>query len=177
MIDNWLDPQIRYIVNQLTKMHVNIKLPDLSRVIENETQTIKNVSEKLPTIWNNEDETERLAPITKWSDISYDNLNKLNKAISNPFESLASLMNESNIINISTEPITVKIPMVFAEDINAYSLYLSQWLEVNQDIINDWKAVLEPLVSSCSTIKDEGEQKECYETARSNLDSLFEFEN
>jgi hypothetical protein len=51
-------------------------------------------------------------------------------------------MNESNIINISTEPINVKIPMIFAEDINAYDLYLQQWLEVNQGIVNQWKSIL-----------------------------------
>jgi hypothetical protein len=51
-------------------------------------------------------------------------------------------MNESNIINISTEPITVKIPMIFAEDINAYELYLQQRLEVNEGIVNQWKNIL-----------------------------------
>ena len=46
MIDKRLDPQIRYIVNQLTKMHVNIKLPDLSNLITNDIQSIKNSTDK-----------------------------------------------------------------------------------------------------------------------------------
>jgi hypothetical protein len=69
-------------------------------------------------------------------------MRKLNKSISNPFDALASLMNESNIINISVEPITVKVPMIFAEDITTYEIYLQQWLEVNGQIIDRWKAVL-----------------------------------
>ncbi|MBR4633590.1 hypothetical protein IKO50_01150 [bacterium] len=56
----------------------------------------------------------------------------MNKSIANPFESLSSLFDETNLINISTEPITVKVPIIFAEDIAAYQLYLQQWLEVNQ---------------------------------------------
>jgi hypothetical protein len=59
-------------------------------------------------------------------------MKNLTKSIANPFESLSSLFDETNLINISTEPITVKVPIIFAEDIAAYQLYLQQWLEVNQ---------------------------------------------
>ena len=142
LIDKWLDPQIRYIVNHITKMHVDIKLPDMSNLIDYEIETMKNVSLNFWDIWKDEDEQMRPAPMTKWSDISYDNLKKLNKAISNPFEWLANLMNESNIINISVETINVKVPIVFAEDINSYELYLQQRLDTNQKIVDKWQLVL-----------------------------------
>ena len=149
LIDNWLDPQIRYIVNHLTKMHVNVKLPDLSNVIDSEIQTLKDATQKIWDVWKNTDtdsytkiDTWWASRMKWWAYINHDNLNKLNKSISNPFEWLADLMNESNIINISTEPITVKIPMIFAEDINAYELYLQQRLEVNEGIVNQWKNIL-----------------------------------
>jgi hypothetical protein len=90
-----------------------------------------------------------MPPMTKWSDINYNNMKLLNKSISNPFDALASLMNESNIINISTEPITVKVPIIFQEDIDSYWLYLQQWLEVNQDRMNRWKALYETASASC----------------------------
>jgi hypothetical protein len=51
-------------------------------------------------------------------------------------------MNESNIINISVETINVKVPIVFAEDINSYELYLQQRLDTNQKIVDKWKLVL-----------------------------------
>ncbi|MBR7037333.1 hypothetical protein IKI14_05850 [bacterium] len=79
-----------------------------------------------------------LPRISDWQDNNYNNLLSFNKAIANPFESLASILNQSNILNISVEPVTVKIPWIFAEDIDAYKLYLDQWLEVNQDIVNQW---------------------------------------
>jgi hypothetical protein len=52
-------------------------------------------------------------------------------------------MNQSNIINISTEPLTVKVPMIFSEDINEYEFYLNQWLEENQAILDSWKTMLD----------------------------------
>jgi hypothetical protein len=70
-------------------------------------------------------------------------LNQINDSIANPFESFASLLNESNIINISVEPITVKIPMISAEDINSYEIYLRQRLDVNGNIIEKWKSLVE----------------------------------
>jgi hypothetical protein len=54
-------------------------------------------------------------------------------------------MNESNIINISTEPLTVKVPMIFSEDINEYQFYLNQWLDENKDIMQEWKTMINSL--------------------------------
>jgi hypothetical protein len=70
-------------------------------------------------------------------------------------------MDESNIINISTETITVKVPMIFAEDINAYEFYLQQWLDTNQKIVDRWDSLLSTFVTSCSKEPDTQKQKEC----------------
>ena len=182
LIDKWLDPQIRYIVNQLTKMHVNIKFPNLSNLIDNEVWVINNVSENIWSIFSvdlsdlSNDFWRESGSVSKWSSINYDNLRNFNNAISNPFESLASLMSESNIINISTEPIMIKIPMIFKEDVDAYSFYLRQWLDENEEILNEWRNLLEPLVTSCWNEPSESERVECYNRARENLESFIEFE-
>ncbi|MBO7505334.1 hypothetical protein J6T66_04295 [bacterium] len=55
---------------------------------------------------------------------------------------MASLMNESKLINIYTEPLTIEVPMIFSEDINEYQFYLEQWLEENNNIMEEWKSVL-----------------------------------
>jgi len=59
-------------------------------------------------------------------------------------------MNESKIINVSTEPLTVKVPMIFSEDINAYQFYLNQWLDENKLIMEDWENVLNAVKTNCS---------------------------
>ena len=87
--------------------------------------------------------------MTNWSNINYDNLTKFNKAITNPFEALASLMNQSNIINISMQTLNVKVPMIFKEDIDAYEFYLQQWLEQNKEIVEEWDKLLRTFVSDC----------------------------
>ena len=143
LVDKWLDAEIRYILNQLTKMHINVKLPDLTNLIGNEVESLKNISNNISTVLSNGDDEEKVrktsAPMTNWDTINYDDFAKLNKSISNPFESLASLMNESNLINISVKTLNVKVPMIFQEDINAYQLYLQQWLEENEKIVKEWE--------------------------------------
>ena len=51
--------------------------------------------------------------------------------LSNPFEELAAMFNATNIINVSTRQVSVKVPLIYVEDINAYELYLRQWIDVN----------------------------------------------
>jgi hypothetical protein len=70
--------------------------------------------------------------VSWWEQVATDTLKNTNKQLANPFEGLATLMNQSNIINISLETLNVKIPMLFSADINAYEMYLKQRLEVNQ---------------------------------------------
>ena len=178
LIDKWLDPQIRYITNQLTKMHVNIKLPNISNLIWNEVEVLKNITENIWDILSdsNDNKNDIETSISSWSDLSYEKLNEYNQAMANPFESLASLMNQSNIINITTEPLTVKVPMIFAEDINAYHMYLEQWIDVNEDIMDQWKKILNSLWSSCAKKEKEEEKQQCYREMQAYLTSFVEFE-
>jgi hypothetical protein len=72
-------------------------------------------------------------------------LNEFNDQIANPFEALTSLLNQSNIINITTEPLTVKVPFIMSDDITAYELYLKQWLDENKKILNEWDRIISSL--------------------------------
>ncbi|MDR0283206.1 MAG: hypothetical protein LBI53_08230 [Candidatus Peribacteria bacterium] len=46
IIDNWLDPQIRYIINNFTKMHIEIKRPDLGALL-NEAITLEKIMKQV----------------------------------------------------------------------------------------------------------------------------------
>ena len=173
LIDNWLDPQIRYIANQLTKMHVLIKFPDMSNLLEREAQTMKSVSQNIWNIWNDGEDFRRIDPVSNWTDINYDNLTKFNRAISNPFEALASLLNQSNLVNISMQTLNVKIPMIFKEDIDAYEFYLQQRLEENQEIVERWNEILKTLVDKCD---DEPDPVACRQQRNENLSSFIQFQ-
>ena len=45
IIDKWLDPQIRYIINNFTKMNVSIKWPDISALINEGVQLVDIIKE------------------------------------------------------------------------------------------------------------------------------------
>jgi hypothetical protein len=102
---------------------------------------------------------------------------EFNKSIANPFEALASLMNESNIINISMENVDVKIPMIFKEDIDSYYLYLQQWLDRNEKIINEWESKLETLAKNCSKESTQEAQQDCRDKRDKEISSFIEFRN
>ena len=213
LIDKWLDPQIRYILNQLTKMHVNIRLPDMSNLIDNEVETLSSLSssfdgyinnaktfasdmKQLPknatknswldnesvknnfawNFWSDLKWTLKTATwgVSWWEQVATDTLKNTNKQLANPFEGLATLMNQSNIINISLETLNVKIPMLFSSDINAYEMYLKQRLEVNQWIIEQWKTLIEAVGSNCS---NDPNPQQCREEANRNLAAFIEFEH
>lgn len=178
LIDKWLNPQIRYIANQLTRMHVNVKYPDLEDLFDSEKDVINNIWDNLWEILESGKIKVDENRIEKWgrNDRSYQSLWEFNSTIANPFESLAALLNQSNILNISLEPITVKVPMIFREDVDSYSVYIQQWLSVNQRILEDWDNVLWTLYKSCG---DEPEEKrqQCYARAEWYLSSLVEFKN
>ena len=230
LVDKWLDPQIRYILNQLTKMHVEVILPDLSDLmgddltslyqkawnsydftvqgtkpinysgnvwsinvmgsdydgfIDNERKALSNIKDGLWSAFDKYGENARTYKLSKgeawsgktskWDLYSYESVNDLNSKIWNPFEALASLMNESNIINVYTESLTVKVPMIFSEDINAYQLYLEQWLNENEDIMKEWEDVVGTLKTSCSK-KPVEEQAACKAKADQVLSSFIEFQ-
>ncbi len=221
LIDKWLDPQIRYILNQLTKMHVEVILPDLSDLMWGDLTSIYNIAgsaynftiqgEKqyrysgnvwsLNVMWSDYDgfvdrEKNAISNIWKgvwwvfddyannamawsgkkstWDWYSQESLNDFNSKLGNPFEALASLMNESNIINISTETLTVKVPMIFSEDINEYQFYLNQWIEENELIMQEWERVLNAIFTNCSK-KSVEEQEACRANAQKNLSAFIEF--
>ena len=90
-------------------------------------------------------EIQESKKVTAWKRNAQEKLDDFSQTIANPFESLASLMNQSNIINITTEPLVVKVPMIMNDDIASYSLYLQQWVDENKSILNERTTVINSL--------------------------------
>jgi hypothetical protein len=168
LIDNWLDPQIKYIANNFTKMHLSIKWPDVNALVA-EAKTLADISKTVGTESKNgivdaavhaRDALKNIKNINSQSLLNtisqYDQLSQkvttINDQIANPFEQLSLLFNQSNIINIDTKNLTVKIPMIFQEDINAYEIYLRQRADTNASILEDWKVLIESITSLCANI-------------------------
>jgi hypothetical protein len=73
-------------------------------------------------------------------------MEQTNDKLANPFEQLSKLFNQSELINIQTKTLTVKIPMIYSEDINAYEIYLRQWGDTQMEIIEKRKQRPESLL-------------------------------
>jgi len=191
IIDKWLDPQIRYIVNQLTKMHITVKLPNFDSLISSEKAAWWSIVNDFWSMMNDDfEDVKKYASgmanawkkqswdtFSKWSERTSNSMRDFNASISNPFESLASLMNQSEIFNISTETLTVKVPMIYPEDISSYWIYLQQWADSNTQIIEDWRNAIEAFSGSCAKESNQTKKEKCYEDAKRALASLVEFES
>jgi hypothetical protein len=157
IIDDRLDRQIRYIAAHFTKMHVSIKLPDLNDLLQ-EAETLGNLT-KAVAVGSGEEvsgvagfATESWEHLKNIKNINMNTLrgtinnydqwsqevNEVNDNLANPFEQLSLLFNQSKLINISTKNLTIKIPMIFQEDINSYEIYLRQRADVNSKIVQEW---------------------------------------
>jgi hypothetical protein len=87
----------------------------------------------------------------------YDQLSQgmqsLNDQIANPFEQLATMFNKSNLINIQTKRLTVKVPMIYNEDINAYEIYLRQRASTNSEILEERTVRIDSIIGTCFSDK------------------------
>lgn len=207
LIDNRLDPQIKYIANNFTKMHIEIKWPNITETIEKEKNTLtdilKNINNKEKESNIIQKELEKLdEPKSKTDKFledhnlqAYKNLSTtiedFNDKIANPFEELSILFNKSNLININTKNLNVKIPMIFSEDINAYEIYLNQRADTNRKIIDERKTLIESISTVClnkdlltndkETIANSGtlqqKKQECSEEIQRKLQEMIKFTN
>lgn len=156
IIDDRLDRQIRYIAAHFTKMHITIKLPDLNDLLK-EAESLGNITramavgdgEKVEGVAgmavNSRDGLKKIKNINMRSltnsikryDQLAQELSSMNNQIANPFEQLSLLFNESKLINVNTKNLTIKIPMIFQEDINSYEIYLRQRADTNSKIAQE----------------------------------------
>lgn len=75
----------------------------------------------------------------------------------NPFKELEELFNQTDLINITTQNIPIRVPWIYNEDIEAYKNYLLTWYDQNLTIIKWWDAAIEAAIADCSS-KEEDDQ-------------------
>ena len=193
MLVDWIDRQVQYRINNLLRFEIEFTFPDLSyisteinkiwwRNIENQT----NESKK-----NNEEEMEQAKNAAKWNKqaqeiiektmktvkdltISKEQIKQLNLAEgANPFKDLQELFNNTELVNIRTQRIQIKVPWIYSEDIEAYKNYLLTWYEDNSTTLNWWIATAESAVANCKkadkTNPEKAKHCQLVESAQSKL--------
>jgi len=75
-------------------------------------------------------------------------------SFANPFEKIESMFKDVPLINIRTENITVKVPMITSDDITAYISMSRNWIQTQQKILKDWFDLFKALIWWCGWRKD-----------------------
>ena len=167
---DWMDRQVQYWLNNLLRFEIQFTFPDISAIWEEINKiwssNVNNITN--PEAKNHNKEKEEATKAAKTNnqvkkrmenqlkrvekaDITKDDIRKLNLAEwANPFKELQDLFNNSDLVNVTTQRIPIRIPWIYSEDIEAYKNYLLTWYEDNSTILKWWEATIEAAVANCN---------------------------
>jgi len=79
--------------------------------------------------------------------ISRDNITDLSEtSFANPFEEIEAMFEDVALINLRTENISVKVPIITSDDIDAYTNMSKNWIEDQKEILEDWTNFFKALI-------------------------------
>jgi hypothetical protein len=67
-------------------------------------------------------------------------------AFANPFEKIEAMFDEVPLINLRTENITVKVPMISSEDITAYTSMSKNWISTQEKTLEKWLDLFKAMI-------------------------------
>ena len=151
-----------FILNNMTKLTVNITFPDLSQLAQWWDQlSLANLNkilkkENAADIANSN--TQPLALSGKWfltwakelfSKQIYQNATN---QTSNPFDAIKTMFEEVPLIHMNTKDINIKIPMIGSEDITKYIAYMKTRAETNIKILQKRLEMINNVLAFCGTV-------------------------
>lgn len=173
VVNDWLDRQVNYMINNLTNMQIGIYLPDitdLGRWFDSLDDQIGTGTrrEDFRKVWqsfitdNQKNEWDltgggRLAQwinnsssfLRKYTTNQYA-LNNLADGLNNPFDQVAKLFENTPLIQINSREVQVTVPMIYEEDISRYTSYLKTRWERNSTILKDWESLFQAVFGICN---------------------------
>ena len=183
VIQDWMDRQVKYIINNMSQMTIGIYFPDVEQVFA-WLDTLDATT--LEAIFSQEASLEEInRNAWEWIDVRWlDNISNraqnnllqqwdlanLSAEINNPFELVGQMFEQVNLVNIASKDVIVPIPFIYAEDVIRYASYLETWIEANGSIRDEWKNITKSALGICSNrvINDENWEEEV-ETARAYI--------
>lgn len=140
-------------------MTIQIDLPDITTVTQG-FGSIGNFKEIYKSL-NKQDTNagyimtgnSALTGTAKWkANLSKQNINSISdKFGNNIFEAFQKMFEEVPLVNIDTQAINIKIPMMTSDDIVAYINYLKLRVEKNEKILQDRTEMLNEMLALCGT--------------------------
>jgi len=214
IVQDWLDRQIKYVLNNMTKMTIGIIFPDFSDIFAGfDKITVDNLAVWDDDYWDcDEDSTnyaceleaktdyderawyiqdinkqkseskdpaffDKLETVVQNNILQKEQLSNASNKMSNPFEALAAMFEEVELINLNTEDINIKVPFIYSEDIISYMNYLQSWLQQNKIVVRERDYMFKWVVGYCARkdiqdVVDPQNIKENYQKMLDNIDEL-----
>lgn len=172
LMNQFVDNQIRYLVNNLTTLNLTVILPDIKWLWEQVIGIWSVISDPIKSDEYRDlqkDTTKILA--TNKNFLSKQQLTKrLDTSLANPFDTLEVLFNQSELIHISSRDVLVELPFIYTEDIASAKGILTTWLERNKPIRKAWSDLGTDLIKRCDDKNlDQLERYNCQQAANSIL--------
>ncbi len=143
IVNDRMDRQIKYIINNLTTMTIGVYFPDPASLFA--WFDTLNIETFVQTMQNNSDVAQIQDRKLEWDGtflwdldanvrnnrIEKVNLDNFSHEAANPFDALSQMFESVPLVNITTQDVTIQIPFIYAEDITRYSAYLKARLDKN----------------------------------------------
>lgn len=156
IVQDWMDRQVNYLINNFTTMQIGVYLPDLTQLwqgfdsLGQQLQSDDNIFSTNTISKTSNDSSNDVMTNIKNELISEEQITNLSDTISNPFETISKLFEQVPLINISTQDIVVNIPMLYSEDVTRYQAELSSRWERNTQVAKDWEGLIVGVMGICS---------------------------
>ncbi|HRX63772.1 MAG TPA: hypothetical protein P5060_01570 [Candidatus Absconditabacterales bacterium] len=135
--------------------------------------TQEGLCEKKTNKATNDDALEKMGSLIENNWISRDNITDLSEtSFANPFEEIEAMFEDVALINLRTENISVKVPIITSDDIDAYTNMSKNWIEDQKEILEDWTNFFKALIGRCggrNDISSLSEMKEAFEELKEQL--------
>jgi len=160
IVKDWMDRQIKYVLNNMMSMTIGITFPDLWQVIgefdrldfdqafkmweniadlrseDEKNEFIQDTNKKIKSAEEGSSAFKNVLTFAKNKYLQEQNFKNVSSKSNNPIEALLRMFDEINMINITTQNLELKVPVMTKDEIIRYIAYLKVWLETNQQIID-----------------------------------------
>lgn len=159
LVKDWLGRQVKYMINNLTKLTINVTLPDVSQLADG-FDSLFSAADWSDASEKSQEDDANYANVSKdqstldnlkaiWSK---QNFNAMTSSVNNPFESLITMFQSVPLVDLYTKDIVFKIPLPTTDDLLKYDSYLRWWLKNQQKILKQWLEAIHELASICGGI-------------------------
>lgn len=164
ILNQFVDNQIRYIINNMSSMDINIILPDLWYIWNNIVWLKRNNQAQIEYQNYYEKQTENKPDIIKSLTARESGTrfaNYISLWTSNPIEKLQAFVNQSDLIKIHTKDVVINIPWIYMEDINKIKWIFDAWLRRNKLVIERRWQLTKDITAQCRKIDNQLERDKC----------------